>query len=205
MVKLDRKCRLCRRERQKLFLKGARCFSPNCPIDKKGGVPPGDHGLRSGVRPSEYAKQLREKQKIKRIFGISEHQFKKYFEKAEEEKGNTAELLLVFLERRLDNVVNRLGFAPSRASARQLIGHGHVLVNGEKVTFPSYQVEIGDEISLKEKSRKITYLQEWKENNKEVPAWLMRKGWLGKVERLPKRDEMISGVEESLVVEFYSR
>lgn len=205
MAKLDKKCRLCRRERQKLFLKGARCYSPNCPIEKKGAVPPGDHGLRSGVRPSEYAKQLREKQKIKRIFGVSEGKFKQYCEQAEEEKGNTAELLITFLETRLDNVVKRLGFAPSSATARQLITHGHVLVNGEKVTIPSYQVEINDVISLKEKARKIPYIETWAEEHQEVPAWLKRKGWQGKMERLPGREEMVSGVEESLVIEFYSR
>ncbi len=205
MAKLDKKCRLCRRERQKLFLKGARCYSPNCPIEKKGGVPPGDHGLRSGVRPSEYAKQLRAKQKIKRIFGVSEEKFKQYYEQAEEEKGNTAELLLTFLETRLDNVVKRLGFAPSTATARQLISHGHVLVNGKRVTIPSYQVKKDDLVSLKEKARKIPYIETWAEEHQEVPAWLKRKGWQGKMERLPEREEMVSGVEESLVVEFYSR
>jgi small subunit ribosomal protein S4 len=205
MAKLDKKCRQCRRERQKLFLKGARCYSPNCPIEKKGGVPPGDHGLRSGVRPSEYAKQLREKQKIKRIFGVSEEKFKQYYDQAEEEKGNTAELLLTFLERRLDNVVARLNFAPSRTTARQLITHGHVLVNGKTVTIPSYQVEIDDVISLKEKAQEIPHINTWVEEHKEAPEWLVRKEFQGKVKRLPKREEMITGVEESLVVEYYSR
>jgi small subunit ribosomal protein S4 len=205
MAKKLEKCKLCRRERTKLFLKGARCFSPKCPIEKKGGVPPGEHGMRSGVRPSAYAKQLREKQKIKRTFGVTEKQFRNYLIQAERKKENTSEEFLCFLEMRLDNVVHRLGLAPSRATSRQLISHGHVQVNGQKLTIPSYQVKVGDEISLSNTARKMDKVKSWVERKEEVPAWLEKKGFIGKIKKKPSREQMIADVDESLVIEFYSR
>jgi len=206
MARIMKKCRLCRRERTKLFLKGARCFSPKCPIEKRGAVPPGVHGVKSGVRLSTYGKQLREKQKVKRLYGVSERQMKNYFKKAIKEKGATGELLLRLLETRLDNVVYRLGLAPSRATARQLVVHGHVLVNGKKLTVPSYQVEVGDQIGLTEKAAKMDKIQSWlAKKDLEIPSWLERKGLIGKVKDFPKREEMPQELDEHLIVEFYSR
>lgn len=197
---------MCRRERSKLFLKGARCFSPKCPIEKRGAVPPGVHGVKSGVRLSTYGKQLREKQKVKRFYGVSERQIKNYFKKVIEEKGATGELLLRLLETRLDNVVYRLGLAPSRATARQLVVHGHILVNGKKLTIPSYQVKTGDQISLTEKAAKMDKVQSWlAKKDLEIPSWLERKGLVGKVKDFPKREEMPQELDEHLIVEFYSR
>ncbi len=201
----DKKCRLCRREGEKLFLKGARCHSPKCPIDQKGAVAPGDHGLSSGYRLSEYGHQLREKQKAKRIFGINERQFKRYFEKAEK-GGNISEELIRLLETRLDNALYRMGLVPSRATAKQLISHGHVLVNGKKTTIPSYQVKVGDEIELSEKATKMTKIEQWVKDGQIKPAeWLQRKGFIGKVKRQPEKEEMVSNIDESLIIEFYSR
>lgn len=206
MSKITPKCRLCRRERIKLFLKGSRCFSPKCPLERKGAVPPGVHGLKSGVRMSEYGLQLREKQKAKRLYGVFERQMKKYFEKASRMKGDRGENLLLLLERRLDNVVYRLGLAPSRRTARQLITHGHVLVNDRRVRVPSYQVKEGDEISLTKKGSSIKKVKEWLENQKEeVPSWLKRVGDRGKVVALPERSQMPAEIKENLIVEFYSR
>ena len=206
MARMIKKCRLCRRERTKLFLKGARCFSPKCPIERRGAVPPGVHGVKSGVRLSTYGKQLREKQKVKKLYGVSERQMKNYFQKAIKEKGATGELLLRFLETRLDNVVYRLGLAPSRATARQLIVHGHILVNGKKLTIPSYQIKIGDQISLSEKAAKMDKIQVWlAKKDWETPSWLVRKGLLGKIKEFPKREEMPQELNEHLIVEFYSR
>lgn len=205
MAKITKKCRLCRREKAKLFLKGGRCFSPKCPIEKKGAVPPGIHGLRSGIRPSAYGKQLREKQKVKRIYGLSETQLKNYFLAAGKEKGNVGELLLRLLEMRFDNVFYRLGLAPSRATARQLIGHGQVLINGKKLTIPSYQVKKGDEITLSEKARKMEKIQSWIARKEDVPGWLKKRGFVGKVVSLPEMENIVSEIDESLVVEYYSR
>ncbi len=204
-MKQDKKCRLCRREGEKLFLKGTRCHSPKCPIDQKGAVAPGDHGLSSGRRLSEYGQQLREKQKAKRIFGIGEKQLKKYLNTAEEERGNTSEKLIQLLETRLDNALYRLGLVPSRATARQLIFHGHVLVNDQKVTIPSYQVKVDDEIRLGEKAQKMNKIKEWLKREGKTAKWLKRKGFIGKVKRQPEREEMVSNVDESLIIEFYSR
>jgi small subunit ribosomal protein S4 len=204
MKDLPKKCRYCRREGEKLFLKGARCYSPKCPIDKKGAVAPGDHGLSSGRRLSEYAKQLREKQKARRMFGLNEKQFKKYIQKAEQE-ANTGEELMRLLEIRLDNTLYRLGLVPSRETAKQLINHGHVLVNDHKVTIPSYQVKIGDEIRLSERAQKMNKIKEWLEREEESAKWLQRKGFIGKVKRQPERKEMVSNIDESLIIEFYSR
>ena len=205
MARLIKKCRLCRRERTKLFLKGARCFSPKCPLEKRGAVPPGVHGVKSGVRQSLYAKQLREKQKIKRFYGVSERQLRNYFKVVSKKKG-LGKKLLQFLEMRLDNVVYRLGLSPSRATARQLIVHGQVFVNQKKLTIPSYQVKVGDEISLSEKARKMKKIQSWlAKKETAVPEWLKKKGFIGKINDKPKEEDMPSELDEHLIVEFYSR
>jgi len=205
MARLIKKCRLCRRERTKLFLKGARCFSPKCPLEKRGAVPPGVHGIKSGVRQSLYAKQLREKQKTKRFYGVSERQLRNYFKVVSKKKG-LGKKLLQFLEMRLDNVVYRLGLSPSRATARQLIVHGQVFVNQKKLTIPSYQVKVGDEISLSEKARKMKKIQSWlAKKETTVPEWLKKKGFIGKINNKPKEEDMPSELDEHLIVEFYSR
>ena len=200
-------CKLCRREGLKLFLKGDRCFSPKCAIEKRNS-PPGEHGQRR-VKLTDYGLQLREKQKMKRIYGILEGQFRNYFRMAERQKGITAENLLRFLERRLDNVIYRLGFASSRAEARQLVRHGHFLVNGRKVDIPSYLVRPGDQIHVREKSWELlairTALQGAKKREPaswlEVDAQTMR----GVVRALPSRAEIAIPVQEQLVVALYSK
>ncbi len=203
---LDAKCRLCRREGVKLFLKGKRCFSPKCPIERKGAVPPGMVGSKRKRRPSEYGLQLREKQKAKRIYGVGERQFKKYFEKARKFKGVTGEALLGMLERRLDNAIFRLGFSPSRSIARQLVSHGHVLVNDKKVSIPSYQVKVGEIITLSLKAFEIPEIKEiLAQKNVIIPEWFERKGAVGRVKRLPKREEGEGEILEQLIVEYYSR
>ncbi len=205
MARITDKCRLCRRERVKLFLKGGRCLSPKCPIEKRGAVPPGFYGIRSGIKPSDYAIQLREKQKAKRYYGILEKQFKNYYQKA---SGlvNRGEGLLKLLEMRLDNVIHRLGLAPSRAMARQLVNHGHILVNGKKVKIPSYQVKVGDQISLDKKAEELVVIEEWLARKEvKIPRWLEKKGKKGKVLRMPKREEMPQDINENLIIEFYSR
>jgi len=199
------KCRLCRREGVKLFLKGDRCFSLKCPIDKKGAVIPGEHGRRRSKRPSAYGLQLREKQKLKRSYGILEEQLRGYYKEAKKAKGATGELLLRCLESRLDNVVYRLGLTVGRSIARQLVSHGHVLVNGKKIDIPSYRVKVGDTITLASKSFNIPVVKKSLEKEASVPAWLIRKAGVGKVDRLPNRDEVDFAVDESLIVEFYSR
>ena len=204
-MKLNKKCRLCRRERVKLFLKGARCFSPKCPLEKKGAIPPGIHGFKSGFRPSSYAGQLREKQKTKRMYALSEAGFKNYLEKAKEFKGDTGQILLQHLEMRLDNVVYRLGLVPSRVTARQLVSHGHVFVNGKRLTIPSYSVKVGDEISLSEKARKMEKIQTWVARKEETPSFVKRTGFIGKMVAIPKREEISSEIDESLIVEYYSK
>ncbi len=202
----DAKCRLCRRERVKLFLKGARCFSPKCPIERRGGVPPGQHGQRGRRRASEYSLQLREKQKAKRLYGVLERQFRRYYEKAAEVKEATGTILLRLLERRLDNVVYRLGFAQSRAMARQLVNHGHILVDGKKVDIPSYQVRPGQTISIRPKSLNFSPVKTaLAEKDRSVPGWLKRKAAVGKVDRLPEREEIETDINEQLIVEYYSR
>jgi len=205
MARILNKCKLCRRERTKLFLKGARCFSPKCPIEKKGGVPPGEHGMTSGMRPSAYSKQLREKQKVKRIFGVSEKQLKNYLLQAEQKKGDTGEEFLRLLLMRLDNAVYQLGLAPSRATSRQLISHGHVLVNDRKLTVPSYQVKIDDQISLSDQAIKMEKVKTGLEKKEELPSWLKRKGFIGKIGGEPKREDMVADIDESLVIEYYPR
>ncbi len=204
-MKLDKKCRHCRREGEKLFLKGTRCFSPKCPIDQKGAVPPGDHGMTYKRRPSEFGLQLREKQKMKTMFGLGEKQFKKYLEKAQEKEKNTGEELIRLIETRLDNTLYRSGLVPSRSTSRQLISHGHILVNDKKITFPSYQVQVGDEIRLNEKAQKMNKIEEWLKRKEKPAGWLQKKGFIAKVKKQPERDEMVTDIDESLIIEFYSR
>lgn len=202
----DSKCQLCRREGMKLFLKGDRCYSPKCPIERRGAVPPGQHGPKLRVRLSEYGQQLREKQKAKRLYGVLERQFRRYFKKAIKTPEATGEVLLQLLESRLDNIVYRLGLVPSRSVARQLVSHGHVLVNDKKVNIASYQVRPGETIRLSDEGMKIPQVEkDWAERAKNVPKWLQRQGPVGKMIRLPKRDEVESGIDDKLIVEYYSR
>lgn len=201
-------CRLCRREATKLFLKGERCYTDKCALERRNYVP-GQHGQSRRGKLSQYGIQLREKQKARRMYGIMESQFRKYFRKAEKSKGITGQRLLQLLERRLDNVVYRLGFASSRPEARQLVNHGHFMVNGRKVDIPSFSVSPGDEIKLKDKSKKSPRFQELVElaEGHKVPEWLERdlENFYGKVLRVPEREDIDAPVEEHLIVEFYSR
>ncbi len=201
-------CRLCRRESMKLFLKGDRCFKEKCAIERRG-YPPGQHGQRRARRKLGYPVQLREKQKVKRIYGVLERQFRGYFKEAERLKGITGENLLVMLERRLDNVVYSLGFASSRAQARQLVRHGHVLVDGRKTTIASYQTRQGQEISVREASRKNEFIRASVESarGRGIPSWLELdpESFTGKLLALPTREDIKLPVEEQLIVELYSR
>ena len=201
-------CRMCRREGQKLFLKGDRCYTNKCAIDRRS-YAPGMHGQNRGKKPTEFGIQLREKQKARRIYGVLERQFRGYFDKASRQKGMTGENLLRLLERRLDNVVYRLGFAASRAEARQMVTHGHITVNGKRVGIPSYLVKVGEVISIKETSRDIPRIKEMAETLKErtAPAWLSLdvNTLSGTVINLPSREEIQIPIEEHLIVEKYSR
>ncbi|TFH25330.1 MAG: 30S ribosomal protein S4 [Myxococcales bacterium] len=201
-------CRLCRREGMKLFLKGERCFTDKCAIERRN-YAPGQHGQGRRRKVSEYAVQLREKQRLKRMYGLLEKQFKKYFTMAERSRKVTGEALLEFLERRLDNMVYRLGMARSRAEARQLVRHRHFTVNGKRVDIPSYLVEPGDVISVCEKSRsKATFKQAMElTERKGVPAWLEidAAAFTGKVVKTPGREDLTIPVNERLVVELYSK
>jgi len=202
------KCRLCRREGDKLFLKGEKCLTEKCPLNRRP-FPPGQHGFRlKGRKMSIYGMQLREKQKAKRIYGVSEKQFRRYYEKAARMPGNTGENLIILLERRLDNVVYRLGFAKSRAQARQFIVHGHILVNGRKVTVPSYLVRPGEVISVHPKFTDNPELQGalklWE--NKGLPSWLKKRDqYTGEVVAMPNRLEASHNIDEKLIVEFYAK
>jgi small subunit ribosomal protein S4 len=200
-------CRLCRRERTKLFLKGTRCESPKCPIEK-GRPPPGEHG-RGRVRESEYLLQLREKQKAKRFYGILEKQFRSYYEEADRSKGITGEELLRICETRLDNVVYRSGLAMNRPMARQLVNHGHLEVNGRKVNVPSYRVRPGDVVSVRGRSRTIGRIVENTSyaEGREIPNWLGAnlKEMSIEVRGFPERDQMDVPVQEQLIVEYYSK
>ena len=204
----DAVCRLCRREGMKLFLKGQKCFSEKCPIEKRN-FAPGQHGKDRKAKVVGYGLQLREKQKAKRIYFTQEGQFRNYFEKAARSKGVTGELLLQQLERRLDNVVYRLGFGVSRRQARQLVRHGHVAVNGRKVNIPSYEVSVGEEVAIRESSRKLAILEQAKEfaSHQNAPTWLEidRDNFKGRIVSLPKRDEIQQPVNEQLIVELYSK
>lgn len=202
----ESKCRLCRRAGKKLFLKGERCFSPKCPVDKKGAVPPGQHGQKHRSRMTDYKGQLMEKQKAKEIYGVLERQFRIYFKRALVKKGMTGEVLLQLLESRLDNVIYRLNFSPSRSAARQLIRHGHILVDSRKITIPSYQVKKGQVIILSARAIKIPSVKKaLGEKKAEVPSWLQRKAAAGKIMGLPNRDEVGTEINEHLIVEYYSR
>jgi small subunit ribosomal protein S4 len=201
-------CRLCRRENLKLFLKGDRCYTDKCAFERRS-YAPGQHGQRRGGKVSDYGIQLREKQKVKRIYGIFENQFRRYYHKAERQKGITGTNLLILLERRLDNIVYRMGFASSRDQARQLVRHNHFTVNGSKVNIPSYQVKSGDIVEVKEKSRKIPIIQEAIETvvRREIPPWLEvdSENFRGVVKAFPSREELTMPVNEQLIVELYSK
>lgn len=202
----EAKCRICRREGCQLFLKGERCFTDKC-SQKRRPYAPGQHG-RARKKISEYAIQLREKQKTRRAYGVLEKQFRGYFEKAEQEKGVTGTNLLATLERRLDNVVFRLGFTHSRDQARQLIRHGIFTLNGKKVNIPSLQVKVGDIIEVPEKNRKIPVLAQAAEGGaRSTPAWLESEmaAFKGTVKALPQRDDIQFPVNEQLIVELYSK
>jgi small subunit ribosomal protein S4 len=192
----------------KLFLKGERCFKEKCAIEKRG-YPPGQHGQRRGRKAMGYGIQLREKQKVKRIYGVLERQFRLYFQEADRGKGITGETLLQILERRLDNVVYSLGFASSRAQARQIVRHGHIQVDGRKTSIPSYQVRAGQTITVKEGSRKNVQIVASIESatGRGVPDWLTldAANFTGKVQALPSREDIKLPVEEQLIVELYSR
>ena len=203
----DEQCRICRREGQKLFLKGSRCYSDKCSITRRN-YAPGQNGQKKS-KISEYGTQLREKQKTKAFYGVGEKQFRKYFEMASNSRGKTGEVLLQILESRLDNVVYRLGFASSRAQARQLVNHGHFDVNGKKVDIASYLVKPGDVISVREIKKDTAIIKENVEANsaKPVPAWLEKdaENLSGKVIRLASREDVDLAVEEHLIVELYSK
>ena len=200
-------CRLCRREGLKLFLKGDRCYGEKCAFERRG-YAPGDHG-QIRKKYSDYGVQLREKQKLKRMYGLLERQFRGYFEKADRQKGITGTNLLLFLERRLDNMVFRMGFANSGTEARQLVRHNHFLVNGKPVNIPSYLVNVGGQIQVREKSRKVERIREAMEivARRGIPQWLEldKSNFSGVVKALPSREELVMPVQEQLIVELYSK
>ena len=200
-------CRLCRREGMKLFLKGSKCYTKKCAFDRRG-TPPGQHGIRRR-KMSNYGIQLREKQKVRRVYMVNERPFKRYFETAESRPGVTGENLLRLLETRLDNVVYRMGFSSSRAQARQIVGHGHFLVNGVRTNIPSFRVREGDRIEVRENSRKTEYFKTLKDaiGGAQKPDWVDVDSdkLVGTVTALPTRDQMPLDLNEQLVVEYYSR
>ena len=194
------------REGDKAYdLKGERCFSTKCPIERKGAVPPGQHGQKRKRRPSNYGIQLREKQKTKRIYGLLERQFKKLFEKAASKKGEIGLQMLQFLELRLDNIVFRGGLVFSRSTARQIVNHGLCLVDGKKVDIPSYQVKPNQIITLNPKGLGMDAVKKSLASKQPTPKWMKRKAAVLKVERLPEREEIEADINEQLIVEFYSR
>jgi small subunit ribosomal protein S4 len=198
-------CKQCRREGMKLFLKGERCLTDKCGVERRS-YPPGEHG-RGRMKQSEYRLQLREKQKARRFYGVLEKQFRNYYDKASRQPGVTGENLLRLLESRLDNVLVRLGFAASRRQARQFVRHGHWTVNGRRVNIPSYQVREGDVIAVKVASGAETAIRDATELTSSVPAWLQadHDSLTAKVLRLPDRDEIVTPVQEQLIVELYSK
>ncbi len=204
---LGASCRLCRREGMQLYLKGDRCYTDKCAIERRH-YPPGQHGQRRS-KQSDYGTQLREKQKVKRIYGVLEKQFRGYFEKAERQKGVTGTNLLVLLERRLDNIVYRLGFANSRSQARQLVRHNLIMVNGVKVNLPSFLVRSGDVIQATEKGRKLPMVLDAMEAvaRRGTPSWLEfnKEEAQGKVVMFPEREEVTMPIQEHLIVELYSK
>ncbi|MFC1767365.1 30S ribosomal protein S4 [Candidatus Margulisiibacteriota bacterium] len=199
-------CRLCRREGEKLFLKGQKCYLDKCPV-KRRPYGPGQHGKTAKNKQSDYKVRLREKQKARRMYGISERQFEKYFDSARKSKGVTGEKLLEALERRLDNVVFRLGFSPSRREGRQLVQHGHFLINSKRLDIPSYQVRLQDVIEVKPASNERIKQNIEKTKERKSPAWLSvdGAGLKGKVEAIPKREDIEAAIDELLIVEYYSR
>ncbi len=203
----DAVCRLCRREKMKLNLKGERCFTDKCAIERRN-YPPGQHGQGRG-KASEYGRQLREKQKVRRIYGVQEKQFRAYFQEADRLKGVTGENLLKILESRLDNMVYRMGYAGSRNEARQLVRHGHFTVNGKKVNIPSFLTKAGDIVAVRENSKKIPAIVSAQEGvgSRGVPGWLEidAKNFTCTIKELPKREEITMPIEEHLIVELYSK
>lgn len=204
-------CKLCRREGEKLFLKGQKCFTPKCPVERRT-YPPGEHGREAQFRRrrvSDFQKQLREKQKMRRIYGVLERQFRRYYQSALQKRGLTGEALLQTLEQRLDNVVFRLGYADSRAQARQLVTHGHFNVNGRRTDVPSMLLRPGDEIEVRDGSRSRPYFKDLDAvaEGKSLPRWLDRdlSRLSGKLLQLPEREDIDASINEQLVVEFYSR
>ncbi len=204
----DTKCRLCRREGEKLFLKGARCFTEKCAFERRG-YAPGEHGKDRRSKETSYGLQLRMKQKTRRIYGILERQFRNYFAKAERQKGVTGENLLLMLERRLDNIAFRMGFAPSRAAARRLVGHRHIAVNGKVVDVPSYQVKVGEEISVRPNSRSSPDVLAAIEQSKgrDLMSWISvdYEKFTGRVLEYPTRTNIPTKISEQLIVELYSK
>ncbi|MEN6332513.1 MAG: 30S ribosomal protein S4 [Smithella sp.] len=204
----DSSCRLCRREGLKLFLKGDRCYSEKCAFERRG-YAPGQHGQSHKKQASDYGVQLREKQRLKRMYRLLEKQFRGYFEKADQLKGITGTNLLVLLEKRMDNMVFRMGFSTSRDEARQLVTHGHFLVNSKPVNIPSYLLKAGDVITVKEGSRNITRIQEAMETvtRRGVPQWLAldKENFNATIKMLPVREDLTMPVQEQLVVELYSK
>ncbi len=204
----DSVCRLCRREGTKLFLKGDRCYGPKCAVAARPNTIPGEHAQARQRKQSEYGMQLREKQKAKRAYGVLENQFHRYFETAERQKGITGENLLILLERRLDNVVYRMGFGASRPQARQIVRHGHILVNGKKVDIPSYLVDVNDVITVREKSAEKDHFKALREGTgRVIPKWLVvdNENLKATVTALPAREDVDLTLQEQLIVELYSR
>ncbi len=204
----DSVCRICRRENVKLFLKGDRCYSDKCAFDRRG-YPPGEHGQRRGRKISDYGIQLREKQKVKRTYGLSEKQFRLSFARADRQKGVTGTNLLTDLERRLDNVVYRLGFVNSRVQGRHFVRHNHFSVNGKKVNIPSYLVKIGDVIEVKEKSRNLQIIGDSLDAivRRGIPQWLEleKENMKGIIKSFPVREDITMPIQEQLIVELYSK
>ncbi|HUL45069.1 MAG TPA: 30S ribosomal protein S4 [Bacteroidota bacterium] len=205
---IEASCRLCRREKQKLFLKGTKCFTEKCPVERRA-YPPGQHGQTRRQKISEYGVQLREKQKIRRMYGLQESQFRNYFEKALSQTGRTGETLVKMLERRLDNVVYRLGFAPSRKAGRQLVTHGHLLVNNKVVTIPSFLLRAGDVIHIREASKKLDVIHSSMKRMKDnaMLPWLSldKATMSGTFLNVPERADIPLNANEQLVVELYSK
>jgi len=204
----DASCRLCRREKQKLFLKGTKCFTEKCPVERRA-FPPGQHGQNRRTKISEYGVQLREKQKVRRMYGLQEKQFRNTFERALKQTGRTGETLVKLLERRLDNVVYRLGLAPSRKAARQLVNHGHFLVNNRSVDIPSYLLKAGDSIQVRDKSKKLEVLHASMKRMKDTAMlpWLSldKAAMTGIFLNVPERADIPLNADEQLIVELYSK
>ena len=204
----DSSCKLCRRENLRLYLKGDRCYGDKCGFERRS-YPPGQHGQRRGGKLSDYRIQLREKQKVKRIYGLLEKQFRGYYYRADKQKGITGTNLLILLESRLDNVVYRMGFAASRKQARQLVRHNHFLVNNRKVNIPSYQVKPGDEVGAKDKSKKVPQIAEAMETvvRRGVPDWVDvdKEKFKGTFKALPNREDLTMPIQEQLIIELYSK